>query len=74
MANVVPSSPILVTPMMEALVSSEMLGSYKSHTDGVTSKKTTFFIVTAMKSLNLTLCFFHLQAFLMPLKEMYVVK
>jgi hypothetical protein len=31
-ASVVPSSPILVTLMKEALSSSENFGSYKSHT------------------------------------------
>jgi hypothetical protein len=31
-ANVFPSSPILVTLMMEALSSSVNVGSYKSHT------------------------------------------
>jgi hypothetical protein len=42
-ANVVPSSPILVTLVTEALGSS------------VTSQKTVFFIVTAVKTSNLTL-------------------
>jgi hypothetical protein len=32
-ANVVPSSPILVTLMMEELSSSENVSSYKSHTE-----------------------------------------
>jgi hypothetical protein len=49
-ACVVPSSKILVTLMKEALRSSEML--QESH--GVTSQKTPFFIVTAVKTSNLT--------------------
>jgi hypothetical protein len=40
-ANVVPSSPILVTLMMEALSSSETSALTEPH--GVTSQKTTFF-------------------------------
>jgi hypothetical protein len=47
-ANVVPSSPILVTLMMETLSSSE------TSPQGVTSQKTAFFIVTAVKTSNLT--------------------
>jgi hypothetical protein len=46
-ANVVPSSPILVTPMIEARRSSERLFLQERH--DVTSQKTAFFIVTAMK-------------------------
>jgi hypothetical protein len=45
-AGVVPSSPILVTLIKEALSSSET--SVLSH--GVTSQKTPFFIVTALKT------------------------
>jgi hypothetical protein len=52
MANIVPSSPILVTLMMEALRSSETC-SYKRHM-ALTSQKTTFSIVTAVKTSNLT--------------------
>jgi hypothetical protein len=44
--SVVPSSPILVTLMKEALSSSE--------TSVLTSQKTPFFIVTAVKTSNLT--------------------
>jgi hypothetical protein len=46
-SNVVPSSPILVTLMMEALGSSERRFLQEPH--GVTSQKTPCFIVTAMK-------------------------
>jgi hypothetical protein len=48
----VPSSPILVTPMMEALSSPERRFSLEPH--GLTSQKTPFFIVTAVKSSKLT--------------------
>jgi hypothetical protein len=51
-ASVVPSSSILVTLMKEALSSSETSALTEPH--GVTSKKTTFFIVTAVKTSNLT--------------------
>jgi hypothetical protein len=51
-ANVVPSSPILVTLMVEALGSSETSILTKPH--GVTSQKTTLFIVTAVKTSDLT--------------------
>jgi hypothetical protein len=49
-ANVVPSSPILVTLMKEALSSSETSVIQEPH--GLTSQKTPFFIVTAMKTSN----------------------
>jgi hypothetical protein len=48
--NVVPASPILVTLMMEKLKSSRT--SVLTH--GITSEKTAFFIVTAVKTSNLT--------------------
>jgi hypothetical protein len=48
----VPSSPILVTLMMEALSSSECRLLQEPH--GVTSQRTAFFIVTAVKTSNLT--------------------
>jgi hypothetical protein len=51
-ANVVPSSPILVTLMMEAIRSSETRFLQEPH--GVTSQKTAFFIVTVVNSSNLT--------------------
>jgi hypothetical protein len=51
-ANIVPSSPILVTLMMEAICFSEKSVSQKPH--GATSKKTTFFKVTAVKTPDLT--------------------
>jgi hypothetical protein len=47
-ASVVPSSPILVTLMREALISSE------TSVHGITSQKSPFFIVTAPKTSNLT--------------------
>jgi hypothetical protein len=50
-ANAVPSSPILVTLMMEALSSSESRFLQESH--GVTSQKTQFLIVTAVKTSDL---------------------
>jgi hypothetical protein len=50
----VPSSPILVILMKEALSSSET--SILTRATGVTSQKTQFFIVTAVKSSNLTQC------------------
>jgi hypothetical protein len=51
-ASVVPSSPILVILMMEALSSSETRLIQEPH--GVTYQKTAFFIVTAVKTSNLT--------------------
>jgi hypothetical protein len=51
-ANVVLTSSILVTLMMEAIHSSETSILQKSR--GVTSQKTTFSIVTAVKASNLT--------------------
>jgi hypothetical protein len=51
-ASVVPSSQIIVTLMKEALSSSETSVLTRPH--GVTSQKTPFFIVTAMKTPNLT--------------------
>jgi hypothetical protein len=51
-AYVVPSSLILVTLMKEALRSSETSVVTRSH--GVTSQKTPFYIVTAVKTSNLT--------------------
>jgi hypothetical protein len=51
-ASVVPSSPILVILMREALSSSETSALQEPH--GVTSQKTPFFIVTAVKTSNLT--------------------
>jgi hypothetical protein len=51
-AMVVPSSPILVTLMKEAQSSSET--SVLQDPYGITSQKTPFFIVTAMKTSNLT--------------------
>jgi hypothetical protein len=50
-ANFVPSSPILVTQMME-IPSSET--SFLQKPRGVTSQKTSLFIVTAVKTLNHT--------------------
>jgi phospholipid N-methyltransferase len=50
--NVVPSSPILVTLMMEAIHFSETW--YLQDPHGVISQKTAFFIVTAMKTSNFT--------------------
>jgi hypothetical protein len=47
-ANVVPSSPILVTLMMEVLRSSETSVLQEPHC--ITSQKTTFFIVTAVET------------------------
>jgi hypothetical protein len=46
--RVVPSLPILLTLMMELLSSSET--SVFTRTHGVTSQKTPFFIVTAVKT------------------------
>jgi hypothetical protein len=50
--SVVPSSPILVTLMKAALSSFET--SVLQEPRGVTSQKTPFFIVTAVKTSNLT--------------------
>jgi hypothetical protein len=50
--NVVPSSPILVTLMMEGLVPPKRRFLQEPH--GVTSQKTPFFIVIAVKASNLT--------------------
>jgi hypothetical protein len=52
-ACVVPSSPIFVTLMKEAPGSSET--SFLEEPHGVTTQKTRFFIVTAVKTSNLTL-------------------
>jgi hypothetical protein len=49
-ANVVPSSPILVTLMTEAIPCSETSVLIEAH--GVKSQKTAFFTVTAVKSLK----------------------
>jgi hypothetical protein len=51
-ANVVPSSPILVTLMMERYVPPKRNFLQEAH--GVASQKTAFFIVTAVKTSNLT--------------------
>jgi hypothetical protein len=51
-ANVVPNPPILVTLIMEALKSSET--SDLKLATRLTSQKTDFFIVTAVKTSNLT--------------------
>jgi hypothetical protein len=51
-ANFVPSSPSLATLMMEAICSSETRFLQESH--GVTSQETAFFIVTTVKTSNLT--------------------
>jgi hypothetical protein len=51
-ANVVPSSPILVTLIMEAIFTSET--SFIPESYGVTSQKTAVFIVIAIKISNLT--------------------
>jgi hypothetical protein len=50
--NVVPSSPILVTLMMEAIVLPKC--RFLQETHGVTSLKAAFFVVTAVKTSNLT--------------------
>jgi hypothetical protein len=52
-ASVVPSSLILVTLMKEALTSSERQFLHEQHS--VTLQKTSFFILTTMKTSNLTL-------------------
>jgi hypothetical protein len=51
-ANVIPSSPILVTLMMESYVPPKRRFLQEPH--GITSRKTPFFIVTAAKTSNLT--------------------
>jgi hypothetical protein len=51
-ASVVPSSPIPVTLMKEALSSSKRRFSQEPH--GVTSQKMPFFMVTVVKTSNLT--------------------
>jgi hypothetical protein len=51
-ANIVPSSPIVVALMMEAIRSNERW--FLQEQQGVTSQKTAFFIVTAVKTSNLT--------------------
>jgi hypothetical protein len=51
-ANVVPSPPILVTLMMERYVSPKHLSLQEPH--GVTSQKTAFFVLIAVKTSNLT--------------------
>jgi hypothetical protein len=50
--NAVPSSPILVARMKEALSSSETSVFQEQH--GVISQKTLFFIVTAVRTSSLT--------------------
>jgi hypothetical protein len=50
--SIVPSSLSLITLMIEELRSSETSVRRRSH--GVTSKKTAFFIVAAVKTPNLT--------------------
>jgi hypothetical protein len=49
----VPTSPILVTLIKEALISSETSVLTRA-THGVTSQKTPLFIITAVKASNLT--------------------
>jgi hypothetical protein len=51
-AYVVPSSSTLATLMMEAIRSSDTW--FLQHSHAVTSQKTAFFIVTAVKTSNLT--------------------
>jgi hypothetical protein len=51
-ANVVPSLPILVTLMKEAVSSSKTSVLTEPH--GVTFQKTSYFIVTVVKTSNLT--------------------
>jgi hypothetical protein len=53
-ANIVPSSPIPVTLAMETLSSSET-SVFLQEPHGVTSQKTPFFIITALKTSNLTI-------------------
>jgi hypothetical protein len=54
-ANVVPSSPVLVVLMMEAQVPLKRRFLQQPH--GVTSQKTPFFVVTAVKTANLIYLF-----------------
>jgi hypothetical protein len=54
-ANFLPGSPILDTLMKEVLSSSETFVLSEPH--GITSQKMTFFIVTAVKTSNLTQTF-----------------
>jgi hypothetical protein len=54
-ASDVPSSPILVTLMKEALGSSET--RFLQEPQGVTSQKTPFFIITVAKTSNVTTFF-----------------
>jgi hypothetical protein len=51
-ANVISSSPIFVAAMMEAMRSSKRQFLQEPH--GLTTQKTTFFIVTAVKTSHLT--------------------
>jgi hypothetical protein len=51
-ANAVPSSPILVPLIREAIITSETSVLTRAH--DVTSQKTQFFIITAVKISNLT--------------------
>jgi hypothetical protein len=51
-AKIVPSSPILVTLMMETIHSPKHRFLQEAH--GVASQKTAFFLVTAMKTSDLT--------------------
>jgi hypothetical protein len=57
-ASVVPSSPILVTLMKEALGSPKR--RYLQEPHGLTFQKTPFFIVTGVKTSNLTFDIFKL--------------
>jgi hypothetical protein len=53
-ADVVPSSPILVTLVMDAICSSDTSAlRFLQEPHGVTYQKTAFFIVTALKTSNL---------------------
>jgi hypothetical protein len=66
----VPSSQILVTPMMEALSSSEKSVLKEPH--GITSQKTPFFIVTAIKTSNLTLFKESIQTYWNKKEKIYI--
>jgi hypothetical protein len=59
-ANVVPTSPILVTLMMEALV--PLIHRFLQEPYNVTSQQTLFFIVTTVKTSNLNNLFQRLHA------------
>jgi hypothetical protein len=59
-ASFIPSSPILVTLMKEALSSTET--PVLTSATRVTSQKTTFFIVTAVNTSNLTNVFTNYQS------------